>query len=183
MKASIGTDRRLNFWFDVEAQQLLGLKVVEQRLRIERKERLFLFTIIPAETSEVGLLTPMVRLMSGSDVLRAGVSLSAIGMEEVTPRRSRDIGKAILVTPIDTLPKVFSIELPEIFFSTIPDDHAAKARNIRINGLKLTSKTAAVKTSVSCLNEFVAKGEVSLRLKNGYLLASFMETIGGDPTR
>ncbi len=69
---------------------------------------------------------------------------------------------------------------------TSPETEERKetSNDLKRKALKLRGvKTKEIENATKLLNSLVAKGEVSLRMRNGYLIVTYQTTIGGDPSK
>lgn len=67
---------------------------------------------------------------------------------------------------------------------TSPETREKTSTELKRQALKLRGvKTREIENATKFLNVLVAKGEVSLRMRNGYLIVTYQTTIGGDPTK
>ena len=181
MKVSIGKNECMNFYFDEKDVEVLG-EVNGHGVTIDRDNSRFFFKLISHEDVKRGRnRTSNFSVIPNTKELRAMIATEVLYMNDVAPRRARDVGKVERVHEGEHIGEAF-IELPDLFFSIKEDDHAAKSSKLRKDSFKgKTSKgEAALRDAVELVNNWIRAENAVARLnRDGFLVVKAYVSIGG----
>jgi len=175
MKASITNEGKLVLYFNEGDRRELKIEL-GSHLAVRREESKLYLLVPPGDMTPEGPYCTRIATIIDvpkSPNVQARFSLEQLGMKELPTRKSREVPYALEPSPCTTL--------PEIFFSTVPDDHGAKVVGMKKSTFNGGSPESRLRLAISTINEAVAKGDAKLKVdrNTGKLVVKAYVTMGG----